>query len=119
MAVRLTITNLKDLVNLAEELNIELEGKNEATLVEEVEAAMFGGAQSAAVATNEKPKATSKQTDAAKQALIDAVLAKDDIKAEKIRSLLMLGVAKGKIAELLDVRYQQVYQVEQRQKKEA
>ena len=117
MAVRLTITNLKDLVNLAEELNIELEGKNEATLIEEVEAAMFGGAQSTVVVTSEKPK-TSKQNDAAKQALIDAVLAKDDIKAEKIRSLLLIGVPKGKIAELLDVRYQQVYQVEQRQKKE-
>jgi len=120
--IKLNVTNLKDLVTLAEELNIDMEGLNQEQLIEAVERAMFGGAI-ASQNNNGNSKILPRSQAAAVDAddltpeqhmVITAVLNTEDIKADKIRTLLQAGIPKGKIAKLLNVRYQQVYQVEQR-----
>jgi len=111
------VTNLKDLVMLAEELGINMEGLDQEELTKAVEEAMFGHANPTAASTVAPKTIKSVKTDdltAEQQMIVTMVLNSEEIKADKIRRLLQAGIPKGKIAKLLDVRYQQVYQVEQR-----
>lgn len=69
--------------------------------------------------TSIKPGANDLEITPELQKQITTIASKKASKAERIRELLGLGLSRGQVAKIMDVRYQQVYQVEKQMEERA